>query len=564
MALVDDIRKHAPEMMLFLSVGIGYFIGKLKIGPVQLGGVCGTLIASLLIGQLGFNIDPSVKNLFFAVFIFALGYAGGPQFFANLNAKGLRLGIFSLIEVIAVFVVVMTAVYIFKFDAGTAAGIVAGSATESAVIGTASEAISHLPISKEEVLQMQSNIATAYSVTYIFGLLGIVVFTSQIAPLLLKADLKQEAETLWLKLSGANAKGENAEEEIVSAVYEVSFAAGKNVAQLAQLLGPRVRLEKLQRGGKEIEITPDVVLEKKDIALFMGDQDKVVKAGAVVGVECGECGNADGFNFTVKYLESILTNKEIIGKKLGEIQEKLRFSETIKGVYLAGVKRGEHWLPLVADLEFAAGDIIRFYGEPEAIEKVAALVGKAIKTTDRTNFVFAGLGIICGMLLGSLGVHAGAIFVTLGTGGGVLVVGLVFGWYQSKNPDIQGIPASAVEIMKDLGLSVFIACVGISAGPSAIKLIMQYGLILPAVGICVTLIPAIISLFVGRYILKLELPVLLGGIAGQQCSTPALSAVQASAGNSTPLLGYTITYAISNVFLPLLGPILVGAIGAIK
>ena len=117
--------------------------------------------------------------------------------------------------------------------------------------------------------------------------------------------------------------------------------------------------------------------------------------------------------------------------------------------------------------------------------------------------------------------------------------------------------------MKDLGLATFIACVGLASGPQALALIKKFGIALPLVGVAIAVVPASISLFVGHRLLKLEAPVLLGAIAGQQCSTPALSAVQNAAGNATPLLGYTITYAISNVVLPLMGPLIVALAGLV-
>lgn len=225
-----------------------------------------------------------------------------------------------------------------------------------------------------------------------------------------------------------------------------------------------------------------------------------------------------------------------------------------------GIRRNGHSIPLASKVVLERGDILEFRGSPDQIALVANQVGKFVEMTIKTNFVFVSLGIIAGILIGMLGFNLGGLYITLGTGGGALVAGLIWGWYQSKHPQIPGIPPGAVEMMKDLGLTLFIACVGLSSGPKAFDLLISYGIKLPMIGLVITLLPALISLLVGTFILKLELPILLGGIAGQQCSTPALSAVQSSAGNTTPVIGYTITYAISNVLLPLLGPIVVGVV----
>jgi AspT/YidE/YbjL antiporter-like protein len=143
------------------------------------------------------------------------------------------------------------------------------------------------------------------------------------------------------------------------------------------------------------------------------------------------------------------------------------------------------------------------------------------------------------------------------------VSGLIFGWLRSRVPRIGSLPPAAAEVLKDFGLATFIAAVGLSAGPDAVKLIKEYGLILPIAGILISVVPAAVSLCIGHWGLKLAPPILLGAIAGQHCSTPALVAVTGVAGNSTPVIGYTITYAISNVLLPLLGPISVAVAGAL-
>ncbi|MEZ2348389.1 hypothetical protein [Terriglobus sp. RCC_193] len=202
--------------------------------------------------------------------------------------------------------------------------------------------------------------------------------------------------------------------------------------------------------------------------------------------------------------------------------------------------------------------MLTLFGLRSAITRVARELGYVVTPTSKTDFVYLGLGIVAGMLLGRITFRFGGVPVGFGTGGGCLLSGLLFGWGRSKFPVIGSFPAAASQILKDFGLATFIAAVGLSSGPDAIRLIKSYGFLLPVVGVLVVLLPACISLFVGRRFLHFDSPILLGAIAGQQCSTPAISAVTTVAGNSIPIIGYTITYAISNVLLPLLGPLLIG------
>jgi putative transport protein len=181
--------------------------------------------------------------------------------------------------------------------------------------------------------------------------------------------------------------------------------------------------------------------------------------------------------------------------------------------------------------------------------------------TQKTDFVYLGLGVLVGMLIGRLGGSIGGVTLALGTGGGCLLSGLAFGWIRSRHPLVGSLPSAAAQIIKDFGLATFIAAVGLSAGPDAIKLVREYGLALPLAGILMVLVPGLLSLWIGHALLKLEAPMLLGAIAGQQCSTPAISALVGVTGNSTPVIGYTITYALSNILLPLMGPVVVGLAG---
>jgi AspT/YidE/YbjL antiporter-like protein len=213
-------------------------------------------------------------------------------------------------------------------------------------------------------------------------------------------------------------------------------------------------------------------------------------------------------------------------------------------------------------------DILQIYdANPTGLRASApslSSIGKLMPDKLASNLGIAGLAIALGTWLGSFTLNIGGIPFSAGTGGGVLVVGLVLGWYQARRADLHSVNTDALALLKDLGLAGFIAAVGLSSGPQALVLIKQYGLTLPLLGVAIAVIPATVSLLVGHLWLKLSAPVLLGAIAGQQCSTPALSAIQNACGNSTPLLGYTITYAISNVVLPLMGPLIVGLASSLQ
>lgn len=548
MSLVSD-----PVIALFTSLALGYFIGQLRVGPVQLGGVCGTLFVALALGQFGVQINPDVKNTAFALFIFALGFTAGPQFFANIRG-GWRYGIFSIIEMATVLLLSAAAVVLFGFDAGTTAGLFAGSATESAVIGTASEAISRLDLPQGEILQMQANVATAYSLTYLFGLIGIVIFTTQIAPLILKADLRKEAQ----KLAGALGSVDDEEEEeglpvVVGRAFDVGPAAGQTVGDFERSRNWAVTIERVQRGSELLETTPQFSLEPGDVVFVRGRRNAVIAVADRLGDEVPV---PQGTGFALATREVILVRKSTFGRQVRDLRQ-MAAPDIQRGVFISRIRRIGQNIPALSGTVLQQGDILTLYGPEKAVARAAQELGNPVPPGDKTDFIFLGLGVVVGLLIGHLSLKIGVLELTLGSGGGALISGLVFGWLHMRNPRHGSLPNAAAEFAKDFGLATFIAAIGLSAGLDAVNLVRQYGLILPVLGLLVSVLPALVSLLVGSKLMKIETPILLGVIAGQHCSTPTISALVSQAGNSIPVIGYTVTYAISNVLLPLMGPIVV-------
>lgn len=553
---LSELFKAAPPLALFVSLFLGYLIGRIKVRSICLGGICGTLIVSILIGQLGVTISDDAKNIAFATFIFALGFSAGPQFFANLNRQGLKLGVFTLIEVVAVLVLVAVWTRTLGLDSGTAAGLAAGAATESAMLGTATDAIGGLPVAADTVRTWQANVATAYSLSYLFGLITIVLFSSQFAEKLMRVDLRAEAERLWARLGGAGAlkPGQSpAVRRTGGRIYDVAAAAGRRVDQVESDLGGRATVELIRRGDARVDAAADVVLERGDRVLVVGLREELLDAERVIGPERAD---RDGMDLTVESRDVWLTNAGVSGKTVQQIRDEST-PQSARGVYLGGITRGVQTLPALPGTVVHTGDVVTLTGAPRDLDRATSVLGRLVPRSDVTDFIYLGLGVTLGILVGRLAVHLGSVPVSLGIGGGCLLTGLVFGWLHSRRPVVGAFPPAAAQYTKDLGLATFIAATGLSVGPQAAVLIGRYGLLLPLAGVLTVLIPALISLFVGRRYLKIEPPVLIGAIAGQQCSTPAGTAVVEKVGNSTPMIGYTITYALSNVALPLIGPLVV-------
>ncbi|WP_055702607.1 aspartate-alanine antiporter [Streptomyces silaceus] len=555
------LRDH-PELALFLCLALGYLVGKLRVGPITLGGICGTLIVSLLLGAwTEVTVSDDVKTIFFALFIFALGYMAGPQFFANLNRKSLRFFALCGIELVSVLAIAFGLAKAFDLDVGTASGILAGAATESAVVGTATESIAKLSgLTQAQITEYQGHVATAYTVCYLFGLITIVIYTSQIMPMLLRVNLRDASRELWEKMRGGG--GLEADERaalpgMVGRTYLVTAGDGRTVGALEAELDGRVTVEAVKRGSRLLTPAPGLELTLSDLVLLVGRRANVIEAGRLLGPETP---GIPGVDTPLATSQVAVTEKTTDGLTVDQLQQ-AHPEFAADGVYVTEVLRGDQHLPAAGDTTLRRGDVLTLVGARSGLNKLVARIGAVVKN-DATDFIYLGLGIAAGSLLGQVVVTFGDVPMSLGTGGGCLISGLLFGWFRSRKQTFGAFPPQAAGTIKDMGLAVFIACTGLVSGPQAWPLLKEYGALLPFAGIAMVLVPATLSLVVGRKLLKIEKPLLIGAIAGQQCSTPAITSVTQVAQSSVPMLGYTITYALSNFLLPLTGPILVGVLGA--
>ncbi|MCF3122397.1 aspartate-alanine antiporter [Streptomyces arenae] len=555
------LRDH-PELALFLCLALGYLVGKLRVGPITLGGICGTLIVSLLLGAwTEVTVSDDVKTIFFALFIFALGYMAGPQFFANLNRKSLRFFALCGIELVSVLAIAFGLAKAFDLDVGTASGILAGAATESAVVGTATESIAKLSgLTQAQITEYQGHVATAYTVCYLFGLITIVIYTSQIMPMLLRVNLRDASRELWEKMRGGG--GLEADERaalpgMVGRTYLVTAGDGRTVGALEAELDGRVTVEAVKRGSRLLTPAPGLELTLSDLVLLVGRRANVIEAGRLLGPETP---GIPGVDTPLATSQVAVTEKTTDGLTVDQLQQ-AHPEFAADGVYVTEVLRGDQHLPAAGDTTLRRGDVLTLVGARSGLNKLVARIGAVVKN-DATDFIYLGLGIAAGSLLGQVVVKFGDVPMSLGTGGGCLISGLLFGWFRSRKQTFGAFPPQAAGTIKDMGLAVFIACTGLVSGPQAWPLLKEYGALLPFAGIAMVLVPATLSLVVGRKLLKIEKPLLIGAIAGQQCSTPAITSVTQVAQSSVPMLGYTITYALSNFLLPLTGPILVGVLGA--
>jgi len=557
---LQAIFQQAPEIALFLSLAGGYAIGKIHFGKFQLGGVAGSLLVAVIISQVGVQIDNGVKALLFALFIYAVGFESGPQFFRSLGRQSLREIAMAAVLAISGLATVVIMARIFGLDKGLAAGIAAGGLTQSAIIGTASSAISKLGLAADEVQRLQANVAVGYAVTYIFGSFGAIIVCVNLLPKFMGRSIRDDAIKAEAELlAGIRILGQGESEaapDLVGRIYKVEQAAGQTVAQIEALTSVEdaITVERVKRAGKIIGLSPNLKLERDDVVLVAGRRSGVVAFGNKIGTELQ---SSEGMDVVVQIRDVTITSPDYVDKTVAAIKENIS-SELRHGVYVIGVKRADKPLPLQPDTVINAGDVVSLYGTDQDLQRAAKSIGPVIVPSDKTDFVFHGLGIAFGLLIGLAVVRIGSIPLTLGSGGGALLSGLLFGWYRSRNMTIGNMPTGASTLLRDLGLAGFVAVVGPQSGLQAVQTIVSSGLTIFLIGVVVTILPLIITMFFGRYVLKYDnVAVFAGALSGSRSANPAFGEVLDKAGNSIPTTPFAITYALANVFLTLLGPLVV-------
>ena len=556
-----DLLHAAPEIAVFLSLGLGYLIGKIRIGSFTLGATAGTLLIGLLIGILvpDLEVPGLIKTIFFALFIYAVGFRTGPQFFQSFDRRMIKQIVLTVVVTVTGLICVIVAAKMLGFDAGLAAGLGAGGLTQSAIIGTAGDAIARLDLEADEVKRLQSNVAIGYAVTYVFGTIGIIFLARDIAPRILGIDLKEASAEYERQLAGGKAVLKPGQFSATLRrdirAFRVVDAAGTTVQQVEDGFGERCFVLLVRRsegsgggGDRQIEPEPSLALQRDDVVLMAGDVTAIMTAASRIGPEVSQ----RDLTAVGESLDVVITRSEVVGKTIADFN-----TEAARGVFLKRIIRGGTEMPIQPEFELQRGDSLTLVGMPRDVMRLGKLLGKVERPSDKTDLLYCGIGIVFGTLIGLLSIKVAGIPITLGAGGGVLVAGLIFGWLRSLHPTFGNFPAAVQAVFSDLGLNGFIAVVGLSAGPSAVSALKETGIGLFLAGVAVTLIPAFVGLFLGK-VMKMDPVVLIGALCGARSANPAIGAVTDAAESSAAAVGFTVPYAIANVLLTVWGPVIVG------
>jgi len=550
--------QHHPELAIFLTLAIGYWIGNLKIGNFSLGSVTGVLLAGVLVGQMDITISENVKSVFFLLFLFAVGYGVGPQFVRGIATNGAPQALFAVVICFICLAAAYIAIKVAGYDVGFGAGLFAGSQTISASIGLATDAINRLGLPADKAKEMLNQIPVAYAVCYIWGTIGTGWILSKIGPKLLRIDLVAECKKYEAEMSSGEPETGMGSvwHAITMRAYQIA-ADGKTVGMTvaeAETFIPDTRLfiERIRRDGKIIEFEPKTILKAGDVLAISGHHEVLVET---IEKAATEVEDRELLSVPVESIDLVVTKKAIDGKTLMEIS-KMDFA---RGVYLNKITRGAAGvdIPILAKTQVHRGDILKITGTSLHIDRLTKAVGYADRPTAITDMLFVGLGIVLGGLFGSLVLPIKGVPITLSSCGGTLIAGLIIGWLRSIHPTFGRIPAPSLWFMNSVGLNIFIAVVGISSGPGFITGLKAAGISLFFWGMFATSVPMLLAPLIGKYVFKFHPAINLGICGGARTSTASVGMVNETAKSNIPMLGYTIPYAVSNTLLTLWGMVIV-------
>ena len=562
---LEAFLHESPGLCLFLSILLGTIIGRFHVKGVGFGSVVGTLLAGMVVGILARpEIPELLRWTFFYLFLFSIGYSVGPQFFGSLKREALPQIVLAIVVSLTGLATVIGCAAAFGFDEGLAVGTLSGGMTQSAALGTGVSAIAELPIPEEAKATLIANAPLGDAITYGFGDFGLILFITWLGPKMLRADLRSEAKELESKLAGA--KGGQVflgtHYSVRAHLVENADVAGSSIEALEnRWADARLSVQRVRRGEELLKLSPALLLERGDQIVVSARREGFLQADRTIGPEVDDPGL---LAVPVTTGNVVLTNGRLVGKTIDEMGR----DPNARGVYLESLRRGAELMPREPGTTLERGDALKIVGAPDDVDRVAKHIGFVERDLAATDLTFVAGGICAGMLLGLLKLNVGGVTLGLGTAGSILIVGLAGGWARSRYPVFGSIPEPAQRLLMDIGLIVFIAVVGMHAGPHAVEAFHTSGGVyfvrIFVAGIIITTIPLAVGTIVARFVLKMSPLMTLGGLAGAQTCTPGLNALREASGSNVGSIAYTVPYAISNILLTVWGPVVVAIVHAMR
>ena len=508
---------------LFLIVALGFMLGRIKVKGVSLD-VSAVIFIALLFGHYGVFIPKELGNFGLVLFIFTIGIQAGPGFFDSFRSKGKTLIIITMLLIGSASLTAVALKYLCNIETASVVGLIAGALTSTPGLAVAIDSTAS-PLA-----------SIAYGIAYPFGVIGVILFV-KLLPKIMRVDLEKEARTL-------DVERKSKFPEMETCLFKVTNDAvfGKTLAELRFSNMTGAIISRMKSNGHILIPMGITQLSQNDWVQCVGTKEALSQAELLLGErEEGELPLAD----TQDIQSLLLTNKKVVGKQLRELRLHQNFGCTVTRVRRSGID-----LTPSENLELKFGDKLMVVGEKEGLNGFACMIGNNAKLLSDTDFFPIAMGIVLGVIFGKLNISLGEnISFSQGLTGGVLIVALILSAVGKTGPIIWSMSGPSNQLLRQLGLLLFLAEVGTSAGKTLVATFQTSGLLLFGVGAAITVIPMLVAVIVGRLIFKISMLDLLGTITGGMTSTPGLAAADSMVDSNIPSVAYATVYPIAMVFL---------------
>lgn len=547
-----------PFILLFVVVAGAVLLGKVTVKGYGFGMVASAIIVGAGIAAwasiygVKMGLDNFTKSMFYYLFMYGVGLRVGPSFINSLKGDGLKFTILAVICSVLGLLGAVLFTKLWELPAGAAGGILAGSMTMSAAIGSAEEAVRQgvFPLKEGQTFESVSGmIALSYGLTYIWGTVGIILICKYL-PRWWGIDAKAAAKKYEEENGVPNVDdaGLTGYRPLALRAYRLENreTAGATVRQFLQK-HPQYKIVNVKRGDERLGAPDDLVLQANDVVVLGGRLEAITSNMGLIGPEVAD---EKALNIPLDQAEILVTNKAMEGKELKEF----RTAEFAGQVGLQRIERGGVPIPLGLNLKVQRFDVLFVAGLKSGVDKLAETMGRIARPSTATDLLTLSVGMILGFLIGAIAFPLFGSKVGLGNAGGLLVSGVIVSSLVSRVRFFGNTPNAARNILEDLGLIVFIAIVGINAGAGLIsQLTGTLALKIFVAGFIVTTIPPILVWAIGYHVMKINPAILMGGVAGARShSGPAREAAK-EIGSSVPWIGFPVGYAVSGVLLTVFG-----------
>jgi putative transport protein len=550
--------KANPFLLLFLTIGLAVWIGKFSVKGYGLGMVAAAIVVGVALATwastygVKLQLDNFAKSLMYYLFMYGVGLRVGPSFFNSLKKDGLTFTVLAVVCAVLGLGLVVVLSKLFELPPGAVGGILAGSQTMSAAIGTAEMAVSQGAYKIPEGSTpeaISAMIALGYGISYIWGTVGIILICKYLPK--------------WWGVDAGKAAKEYEEQHGVPNLDDVGLSgyrpaglrayrlenkqtAGKTIAQLRQSY-PQYRILNIVRGGEVLGASADLKMQMGDIVALGGRLEDLTANMGLLGPEVPD---TKALAIPLDQAEILVTEKGVEGRELKEF----RHEDFAGQLQVIRMERGGVAFPVGAETKLQRYDVLFVAGLKSAVDKVAAQLGKVARPSTGTDLLTLSVGMIVGLLIGQINVPVGSFSVGLGNAGGLLLSGIFVSSAVSRLRFFGSTPNAARNILEDLGLVTFVGIVGINAGASLLaQLTGAIALKIFLVGFIACTIPPFVTWAIGFHLFKVNPAVLMGGVAGARSHSGPCREAAKEINSSVPWVGFPVGYAVSGVLLTVFG-----------